>query len=188
MLGVYLFAAILGAGLLGFGLLAGDGESGEHQVGIADADHPGFGEVVLALFRPRNFIFGAAAFGLTGSLLTLVRVDAGLTLVCAAVLGVAFFLLSHLVFQLLRRTDAPVAPVNEAELAGENARVTMPLEPGRPGRVACIMAGREVHLVARLAPGAAGPLAAGREVVVVAVENGTAVVRPAQQHERQLPA
>lgn len=191
MFGVYVFAAIIGVGLLLFSLLAGgDGDHGadhDHSF-IASADHPGWGELVLAFFRPRNFVFAAAAFGLTGTLLTLLQTNAALTLLASAGLGAGFFFVSHVVFQLLKRSDLPIGPVSESELAGERARVTLALEPGKPGRVACLMGGREVHLTARLAPEAAGAIAAGQEVVVVRVENGIAEVLPPQQYDRQLPA
>lgn len=187
MLGVYLFAAILGAGLLAFSLLAGG--DGDHEgVVFADAEHPGFGELLLGFLRPRNFIFGLAGFGLTGTVLTVLRAGPVLTPLCAAGFGVGFFLTSHFLFTLLRRSETAVEALSDTQLMGERARVTVPLEPGKAGRVACLLGGREVYLTARLAPGAAGLVPAGREVVVVRVADGTAEVLPPDLYERQLPA
>lgn len=200
MLGLYLIAAILGAGLLALSLFAG-GDGGHDAAGdlggghdveaghsvLADAEHPGFGEAVLSLFRPRNFIFFLAGFGLTGTLLTLIRTGAPFTLVAALGMGTGFHLLSHVVFTLLRRTDTGNATLTETELMGERARVTLPLVPGRPGRVACLLGGREVYLTARLAPGLTETIAAGREVIVSSVTNGVAEVLPPERYDRQLP-
>lgn len=191
MLGVYLFAAIVGAGLLVFSLIAGhDGHHGaghDHPV-LADSDHPGWGELALAFLRPRNFIFGAAGFGLTGTVLTLLNAGPLLTPVAAVTMGVGFFFLSHAVFTVLKRTESGGSPLNEVELMGERARVTLPLEPGHHGRVACVIAGREVYLTARLAPPLVGSISAGQEVVVVRVTNGVAEVATPEQYERLLPA
>lgn len=197
MFGVYLFAAIVGVGLLALSLFASDGDHG-HDVGhdhptLADADHPGVGELVLAFLRPRNFIFGAAGFGLTGTVLTLIGANPFFTLLSAIGLGVGFFLLSHVVFELLRRSETAVDALDDTQLMGERARLTLPLEPGRSGRVACLLGGREVYLTARFAPDAgagspvAAPLPAGSEVVVVRVVNGVAEVAPPDQYERQFP-
>lgn len=198
MLGIYIVAAILGAGLLGLSLLAGGdgghdvaGDLGGHAIGadhpmLADAAHPGFGEAVLSLFRPRNFIFFLAGFGLSGTLLTLIRSGRVFTLVAALIMGGGFFLLSHVVFTLLRRTDTAGGALTEAELMGERARVTLPLVPGHPGRVACLLGGREVYLTARLAPGITEAIPAGREVMVNSVTNGVAEVVPPERYDRQL--
>lgn len=204
MLGLYLFAAIVGAGLLVMSLVAG----GDHDAGggadtdtpdlgghgvetehplLADAEHPGFGEAVLSLFRPRNFIFLLAGFGLTGTLLTLLRTGAAFTFLAALAMGTGFFLLSHAVFTLLRRSETGAGALTETELMGERARVTLPLVPGHPGRVACLLGGREVYLTARLAPGLTEPIAVGGEVIVSSVTNGVAEVLPPERYDRQLP-
>lgn len=188
MLGLYLFAAIVGAGLLAFSLLGvGDHHAGHDHPMLADADHPGMGELALALLRPRNFIFGAAGFGLTGTILTLLGAGPLLTPLAAGAMGVGFFFVSHAVFTLLQRTETASDPVSDAQLMGERARVTLPLEPGRAGRVACVLGGREVYLTARLAPEARERISAGQEVVVVRVANGVAEVVTPDQYERQLP-
>jgi hypothetical protein len=199
MLGLYIIAAILGAGLLAMSLLAGgdgghdvSGEIGGHDVEVdhpvlADAEHPGFGEAVLSFFRPRNLIFFLAGFGVTGTVLTLMRTGFVFTLVAALGMGTGFFFLSHLVFTLLRRADTGLGTLTETELMGERARVTLPLVPGHPGRVACLLGGREVYLTARLAPGLTEAIPAGREVIVSSVTNGVAEVLPPERYDAQLP-
>lgn len=181
MLGVYLFAAIVGAGLLVFSMFAGP--DAHHDV--AD-DHPG--DLVVAFLKPRNFVFGAAGFGLTGTILTLLNAGVLLTPLGAAAMGVGFFFLSHVVFSVLKQTETATGALREGELLGERARVTLPLEPGRPGRVALVVAGREIYLTARLAPPSQDRISAGDEVVVIRVSNGVAEVATPEQYERQLTA
>lgn len=203
MLGVYLFATVVGGGLLLLSLLGGgdghgdvdaqadvdahvDAGGADHDAGV-DADHPGVTQLVLGFFRPRNFVFGTAAFGLTGSVLTLVGAHPAFTLLAAAGLGVGFFFLSHGVFALLRRSEAAIAPVSDTQLLGERARVTLDLQPGQPGRIACLLGGREVHLVARLGPQAEAAVPAGATVIVTQVVDGTAEVLPPDLYDRLLP-
>lgn len=191
MLGLYLFATIVGVGLLLFSLIGGgngDGDVGHDHPVLADAEHPGFGELLLGFLRPRNLIFGLAGFGLTGTVLTWLGGGAAFTPLAAAGMGTAFFLLSHVVFTFLRKSESAVGPLSETELMGERARVTLPLDPGRLGRVACLAGGRETHLTARLAPEADGPIPAGAEVIVVRVVNGVAEVLLPEQYDRLLPA
>lgn len=191
MLGLYLFAAILGAGLLLFGLVSGghgDTDAGvdhDHPV-LADADHPGWGEWVLGFFRPRNFIFGLSGFGMSGTLLTVLDAGGAFTLLAAGAMGTGFFLLSHVVFTFLRRSDSAIEALSDTQLMGERARVTLSLDPGRLGRVACLTGGRETYLTARLAPDAPGAVPAGAEVIVVRVVNGVAEVLPPEQYDRLL--
>jgi hypothetical protein len=42
----------------------------------------------------------------------------------------------------------------------------------------CVVAGREQYITARLASGISGPIPAGREVVIVAVDGGVAQIAP----------
>ena len=200
MLGMYVFATIVGAGLLllsltGWGDTDGDVDAdvdaaadGGDDAGGPEADHGGFGHLVLGFFRPRNLVFGTAGFGLTGSVLTLLGANPGFTAIAAAGLGVAFFLASHAVFTWLKQSEVAIDPLSDAQLMGERARVTLPLEPGRPGRVACLLGGREVYLAARLGPAGADAVPAGAEVVVVRVADGVAEVLPPDIYDRQLPA
>jgi hypothetical protein len=198
MLGLYLLAAILGAGLLAIGLVSGDdGGAGTHSADLghgvgadhpvlADAAHPGFGEAVFSLFRPRNFIFLLAGFGLTGTLLSFMGTGAVFTFLAALGMGLGFFLLSHVVFTWLRRSETGGGALTETELMGERARVTLPIAPGHPGKVACQLGGREVYLTARLAPDLTEAIPAGREVIVNSVTNGVAEVLPPERYDRQL--
>lgn len=198
MLGMYLAAALLGGGLLLFSLLAGgdhdaaDVDVGDLDVDVdvdldvdvdaadidhdVDVDHGSAAALLLGFFRPRNFIFFLAAFGISGLLLTWLDTPADTTLILASGMGAGAFLLTHLVFGWLRRTETAIDAVSERELEGHTARVVLPLAPGQPGRVVSMVADREIYLTARLAADASEPIPSGREVVILGVEDGVAEV------------
>lgn len=189
MLGVYLFATVVGVGLVLFSVLGGgDSDTGDIDAALdADADleveagggiAAGLGEIVLGLFRPRNLTFLLAAFGTTGTLLTLADTNPAGTLLMATSMGVGAWLLTHGVFTWLRRTDSAVDALSDRDLEGSIGRVTLPIAPGQRGRITVLVAGRQVHLTARLDPGVDRPLAIGTEVLIRHTEGGVAEVIP----------
>jgi hypothetical protein len=133
---------------------------------------------VLGLFRPRNLTFFLTAFGCTGTLLTWTGSSPGATLASALVMGGAALLVTHGVFVWLRRSESVVDAMSEQELEGVAGRVVLPLQAGAPGRIACVIADQEYYLTARLAPDVGERLEAGREVIILSVENGVAEVIP----------
>ena len=161
-----------------------DVSGGDIHVGGMDADHdihvghdtPGL--LVLGLFRPRNLIFCLTAFGLTGTLLTLTGKPPDSTLTLSLVMGGGAWLLTYGVFTWLRRTDVGVDAISEIEVEGRAARVILPMAPGEPGRIVCLVADRELYLTARPASDVARPLEAGSEVVILRMEGGVAEIIP----------
>ncbi len=201
MLGIYLFAAILGGGLLLFSVLAGgdhdahadaSGFDADHDIGHdvdhdlghdADAGHGGAGELVLGLFRPRNLTFFFAAFGLTGSLLTLLSPwSATASLLPSLGMGLGAMVVTHGVFEWLRRSESAVDVVSDSDIEGCVGRVVLPLEPGERGRIACRIGDREIYMIATLAEGYP-TLPPGREVVVLKVFETVAHVMPLESRE-----
>jgi len=201
MLGIYLFAAILGGGLLLLSVLAGGehdahgdasgldaGHDVDHGLGHdTDASHDvhgGAGEIVLGLFRPRNLTFFLAGFGLTGTLLTLLSPwSAGASLVPALVMGFGSMVATHGVFTWLKRSDTAVDIVSDSDMEGCVGRVVVSLGPGERGRIACQLGEREVHVIAMLAEGYTEELPPGREVVVLRVTDTVAHVMPFESRE-----
>jgi hypothetical protein len=147
----------------------------DHDVPVG---HDGAGELVLGLFRPRNIIFFLAGFGITGSLLTWSSTAENLTLILALAMGGLAWLLTHGLFTWLRRSEGALDALSESEIEGRAARVVLPLLPGEPGSVACLVADREQYITARLAPEVERSLSAGSEVVILRVEDGVAEVIP----------
>ena len=210
MLGIYILSAMLGGGLLLFSVLSGahhdvgdvdapvdvdasgfdaDVSGVDADIGGVDADHDvhvfhdGAGELVLGLFRPRNFIFFMAAFGLTGTLLTWTGTPEGTTLGLALGMGGGAWLLTYGVFTWLRRSDVAVEALSEREIEGCTGRVVLPVSPDKSGRVSCLIADQEQYITARLARDVSRRLEPGDEVVIVRVENGVAEVVPFETTE-----
>src|SRR3970282_230454 len=185
MLGFYIFAAVLGGGLLLLSQLAGDHDAnggagaGDHGHG-PDVGVHGPAELLLGFFRPRNLIFFLAAFGISGTLLTLTGSVAPLALGLSVIMGLAAMALTHGVFTWLRRSDTAADTVADADLEGSVGRVVLPIRPGERGRIACLVGDQETHITARLAEGVEQALEAGREVVVIRMIDGEAEVADLQ--------
>jgi membrane protein implicated in regulation of membrane protease activity len=193
MLGVYLFTAVLGVGLLLMSLLgAGDGGDGTElefdgdvdmdldlDAELEAGDGPGIaGDLILGLFKPRNLTFLLAAFGSTGALLTWAGKPAGLVLALAIGMGTAAWFTTHAVFTLLHRTDSGVDALDDHDLEGAIGRVTLPITPDGRGQVTLVAAGRQTYLTARLEPGVARALPVGTEVLIRRTDGGVAEVMP----------
>lgn len=191
MLGLYLFAMVVGVGLVLFSVLGGgDNDASDIDAAIdADADVEfeaehggsmgvGVGEIVLGLFRPRNLTFLLAAFGTTGTLLTLAGTNAASTFVLATAMGAGAWVLTHAVFTWLRHTDSAVDALSDRDLEGTIGTVTLPIAPGHRGRITAVVAGRQTYITARLVAGIDRPLAVGTEVLIRHTEAGVVEVIP----------
>jgi hypothetical protein len=177
VLGFYLFATVLGVGLIAFSL-GDDGGSGGHDTPHLGIAHAHTGDLFFGFFKPRNIIFFLAAFGLTGSLLTWLGRSSLLTAILAIAMGLFIMATTHVTFRWLGKTESGANVVGDHVLEGSVARVTVTVTAESRGRVACVVGGREVHVLARLAPGAEAALEAGREVLVVRMIDGEAEVSP----------
>jgi hypothetical protein len=152
------------------------GLDADHDV---DVGHAGAGALVLGFFRPRNLIFFLAAFGITGTVLTVTNASTpNATLVLSLAMGGGALLLTHSVFSWLRRSEVGIDTVGEREMEGHTARVVLPMAPGEPGRVVCTIADREYYLTARVSKDVTKQLAAGSEVVILGIRDGVAEVIP----------
>ncbi|NIN71546.1 MAG: hypothetical protein GTO46_06370 [Gemmatimonadetes bacterium] len=152
------------------------GLDADHDV---DVGHGGAGALVLGFFRPRNLIFFLAAFGLTGTVLTVTNASTpNTTLLLSLAMGGGALLLTHSVFSWLRRSEVGIDTVGDREIEGRTARVVLPLAPGGCGRVVCTIADREYYLTARVSKDVTEQLAAGSEVVILGIRDGVAEVIP----------
>jgi hypothetical protein len=178
MLGLYVFAAVLGGGLLLLSQLTGhDGDGGAgHHGDVSDFGAHGPAELLFGFFRPRNFIFFLAAFGITGTLLTVTGSGSPVVLGLSVLMGVLAMGLTHGVFTWLRRSDSAADTLADADLEGGVGRVVLPVRPGERGRIACVVGDQEMHVIARLTEGAQEALETGREVVVIRMIDGEAEV------------
>lgn len=183
MLGVYLFAAVLGVGMLLLSLVsggdAGDGPELDLDTDLdAEPEFDGGGELLLGLFKPRNLTFLLAAFGTTGALLSWAGRPSGLVLTLALAMGGAAWVASHVVFTLLHRTDSGIDALDDHDLEGAIGRVTLPITAEGRGQITLVAAGRQAYLTARLDPGVTRALPVGTEVLIRRTAGGVAEVMP----------
>lgn len=155
---------------------------GEHALALADGSH---GLAARAPEAPRRWLpflsfrfwtFGAAFFGLTGTLLTaLTSVSVPLVAVLSAGTGVGVGTLSAWMIQWLRK------PVGEAargdDYRGQVGELMMPLREGGVSRIRLRVGGRERFLLACTPEPLALP--AGARVVVLGLDEvGKAQIAP----------
>ena len=170
MLSLYLFAVLLGGGLLLFSLLGGD----------SDADVDGFDSgnpmQYLSLRTLTYFLF---VFGGVGAVLTWswTRAASLLVLPIAIAAGVLVAALASATFGYIRRTNSGDRD-SEQTFVGLTGRVSVAMGEGGLGKVLVHRGDRVHELLARPFDGATGGYAFGTSVVVVEMSQGTALVTP----------
>jgi hypothetical protein len=193
MLGLYLACFLFGAVLIGAALFGGGSEhhldkdasldKDLHSGGDHDTAHEA-GEAARALpwlpfLSLRFWTFGAASFGLTGLLLTLLPIASWVTLLLAVAVGLGVGSGAAALFRAINK-DEVTGSVSLARYAGEEARVIVAVRPGATGRIALESAAGRVEIPAITRD--AEVLLAGERVIVAGVSDGVADVsrlRPA---------
>jgi hypothetical protein len=189
MLALYLSCLIVGGLFLGLAVL-GVGESEadvapdvdvaadvEVDTDAGDVDAGGEGIVAAVRFLSvRNLVFFTAFFGLTGTLLTLVRLGSAPTLLTSLGAGTAAAAAVHRLMGYLRGSESG-APPGASAVAGVEARVVVGLDRSRPGKVEVAAGDRTERIVARLHERArVDHFVPGDRVVVVRLQDGVALV------------
>jgi hypothetical protein len=183
MLTLYWLALVLGGGLSLFSLL-GD------FFGTEVAEHASLGHVAAGdagdadwqLFSMRSATYFLFAFGAVG-LLTHMNGAAAIISVAAALFsGVAAAVAGAAIFRYLRATNSG-AMASDVTYEGLQARVVLPLRNGR-GKVAVMRGGREIELMAECYDAEPEHPENWKEVVIVEIRGGTALVSPMYQLER----
>lgn len=180
MSGLYLFSLVVGGGLLLVSML-GNVFGGDVDV-VADADvdldadvDGGFTKI-LSLRTATYFLFG---FGGVGTALSWLwggersALAFGLALGSGAVLGG----LASLVFRYLRASESG-GQETEASFVGLLGTVTIPLSAHGVGKIQVQRGPRTVELIARPHGGAVAGVEEWKQVVIVEMERGMALVAP----------
>jgi membrane protein implicated in regulation of membrane protease activity len=169
---VYLLALVVGGGLLFVQLVSGghDAHGGGHP---GDVQHHGAGPGLVSV---RSAIYGLFAFGFVGAALRI----PGLTSKAASFLialasGIATTLAAGYTFSRLGSVEASGA-ASLGDAVGRRARVLIPCSPERPGKIRVEIGGQQVDMTAVCS---GSGIAAGTDVVVIAVEENMARVAPA---------
>lgn len=177
MFPLYLFSLIVGGGLLLFSLLGLGGEEAD-----ADAEsETGLDAASLAqeFLSVRSLCYLLAGFGATGVLLELFT-DAGgaATLAWSFATGTVAAMAVGALYAWARRTESGLVPMEHDYLVGLPARVIVPVEGERRGKVLAVQGGRQVELLARLHSTEDPACLRGTEVVIVDVDGDTVLVVP----------
>lgn len=186
----YLFALIVGAGILTFqALMGGHGDHAADHGGDHGGDHAhdhgkevkdqglADGGFVALFLSTRFWIFAALGFGLSGTLLTYLFGGSFLpTLLTAVGLGLASGLGASAAFRALRRVQSSSGAASSA--VGRLARVLVPVEVGKTGQVRIELDGHTVDLMARTEHGRAER---GDMVLIEEIEGELATVSAAPE-------
>lgn len=189
MLPLYLFALIVGGGLLVFSLVAGHAEAHDGSIELdADADvdadldahvdlEGGDWIVLQSILSIRTLLYLLAGFGATGTLIDLLT-DASsvVSLLWAVVTGLVAAGLAAAVYAWVRGSDSGEVPTEPDYLVGMTAKVILPVVQGHRGKIIALHGGREVEMLARLFGAEDAVCPRGSEVVIVDVDGETALI------------
>ena len=166
---VYLGAFAFGAMVLAGTWLAGADKASDHH----GDDKPSTLAGWLPFLSLRFWTFGAATFGLTGGLVSLLPVAEPVPAVLATLVGGAVGAVAATAFRWVGR-DVVTSSPSLARFVGEQARVVVAVRPGRSGRVALLTDAGRFELPAVSADTAS--LEHGETVLIADVREGVADV------------
>ncbi|MGI9015828.1 MAG: hypothetical protein ACR2HR_01775, partial [Euzebya sp.] len=195
MIWIFLAATIFGVSLL-IPMLLGALDSGDFDFDAGDvdvdmdleggveadglsadgADGLGVDNLLSSLVSFRSLVFFSAFFGSSGLVLTGFDYGAGTAVIPATGIGLAAAVANSVLFGLLRGSQAN-SQISDATLVGKPAKVVLPIEPGRRGRIRVDLSGQPHYVVARAYEDNQGhQFGVGDHVVVVQIQSGTALV------------
>lgn len=176
MLTLYIVSAAVAGALLLLSLMGMDHGAG-HDIHI-EHDHDSLiGQAYwLPFFSLRFYTYFFAGFGATGVLIHyLTATPEMLTLWLALAVGLVAGLSVTFMVRLLRKGETS-SGTNENDVLGIEAQVLVTIRGNTPGRIRCIVKGDAIDYLATSTEPT--PLEAGAAVIVVAMENGRALVMP----------
>lgn len=178
MMSLYLFALVLGAGLLAFSMFGGDADgdvSGDLSGDVsADVDVE-----ALRWLSLRSLSYFAFVLGGVGVVLTRFWPAATAPIVAALAVGAAFGVsgIVNATFRYLKRTESGDRGSDDAFI-GLSGRVTLPFGASGAGKVMITRADRSFELIARPFDDSHGDPRTWTQVIVVEMQRGTALVTP----------
>lgn len=180
---LYWLALIIGGGLFLLSLV-GDVFGVDHDGHAFHAETEGDWGRIFSLRNATYFLF---AFGAVGVLLNLAWSGGGdlFTAAAATATGAAAWVMSHLAFSYLRRTDSGQM-LGDRLLVGRVGTVSMPILRGGMGKIVVAKAGQTQELLAKpLDENDADP-ETWDSVIVVEVRDGVALVAPFTEEQYDL--
>lgn len=169
MFALYLFALVVGGGLLAFSFF-GDADGDSHDTN---------GHSAVQWLSLRTLTYFMFVFGGVGAILsrTWPAATAPLVLLLAAVAGVGVGMTVSAAFAYLRRTDSGDRESDDT-FVGLTGTVSLPIRAGGMGKVMVQRGDRSIELIARAIKTDADDSALWKNVIVVEMERGTALVTP----------
>jgi len=146
----------------------------DHDVGGLAQGGSGLADLIwIPLLSMRFWTFGSAAFGFTGSVLTLGSLNWALVLCLSLVFGGGTGTAAAYFFKALKR-DSVTSQTSLRSCAGEEASVLLPIEPGKRGKIALQTSTGRVEMLATTHDTESIPR--GSTVIVASVREGLAEV------------
>lgn len=135
------------------------------------------GDFFGSLLTFRSLTFFSAFFGLAGLVFSFFNYIEPIPLVTGAGLGLVAAVLSARLFAWMQKNQAS-SQISNRDLHGARASVTVPLGLDRKGRIKVELEGETTFMVALPHSSKQERFDVGENVVVVEIENGTALVAP----------
>ena len=133
----------------------------------------GVADAVLSIFSFRALVFLFAFFGVTGLILRGIGLHGIPTFILAVGMGLFAGYLHARLFAYLKRSSVG-GMTTYADIRGSRAKVIIPIVAGQKGRIEVDVDGQPVFVTAKAFGG--GSFEKGARVVVVEIEDGTALV------------
>jgi membrane protein implicated in regulation of membrane protease activity len=160
------------------GLDGGDGALVGADGGGAVADLGGgpLGAVFASLLSFRTVVFFTAFFGAAGLVLSWLDYSSIVTFLSSTLVGGFAGSANSVLFGLVKNSES-TSQVTDRILQGRTAVVVLPMDGDHPGRIRIDLGGQPQYMVARpVDDGTEQQFDVGASVVVVEIENGTAMV------------
>ncbi|MBK9264390.1 MAG: NfeD family protein [Polyangiaceae bacterium] len=183
---VYLFAFVVGLGILGLQAamggkgggddVGGQGDAAGKPLAVDDAIGKGVGgsfDFVAFFLSLRFWIFASLGFGMSGSLLHFLALATPLVVFALAVAsGLGAGLFASLAFRYVMRSSvSTTADVTQA--TGTVGRVLVPVGKQKTGQIRVVLQGQSVDLIAKTD---GEDIARGEQVIVEEIDGNTARV------------
>jgi hypothetical protein len=168
---IYLFALVLGGGLLAFSLFGGHDGGAD---AVADSHSP------WEFLSVRTLTYFLFVFGGVGAVLNRFGSPLLVSLLAAMASGIVVSALVSATFGYLRRTDSGGLD-GEDSFVGLTGTLTLPISTGGLGKVLVQRGSRSYELLARPLESAGGDPSSWKSVLVIEMTRGTAVVAPLEE-------
>lgn len=159
--------------------LGGDLDT-DADLSVGDSD---FAEFAAGILSFRSIVFFLFFFGLTGSALRFFGSGEPFVIVAAVILGLMAAMANSALLQWLRNGETSSQLTNE-QLVGARAQIVIPPGAGGRGRVRAIVDGQpRMYSAQAYRTNSDQIYSVGDKVVVIEIDNGTALVAPLPANE-----